>query len=197
MTQHRLLTPADYRRMPWKNGGGRTTEIAASPPGAALDAFDWRVSVADVAKPGPFSRFPGVDRIIVMIAGNGMRLDGDGHAAVLRASGEPYAFGGEDAIECTLLDGPVRDFNLMVRRDRARGDVAIVRGESLRVPPASFRLCYAVAGAHECLLAGHPPIDVATDHALLLQDVTATPPALSVNPVTPDAVALVVTVEVR
>lgn len=44
---------------PWKNGGGVTREIAAQPPGASLDGFAWRVSVADVAQPGPFSRFPG------------------------------------------------------------------------------------------------------------------------------------------
>jgi hypothetical protein len=49
MTGQRVLSPADYRRMPWKNGAGRTTEIAVHPAGAALDAFDWRVSVADVA----------------------------------------------------------------------------------------------------------------------------------------------------
>ncbi len=180
--------------MPWRNGGGRTTEIATWPAGAALDAFDWRVSVADVVKPGPFSRFPGIDRVIVMVAGDGMRLDGDGHAALLRASGEPYAFAGEDAIDCTLLGGPVRDFNLMVRRDRARGAIVVARGESLRVPPARFRLCYAVAGAHECLLAGHPPIDVATDYALLVEEGAA---VLAVNPLTPDAVALVASVEMR
>ena len=44
------------------------------PAGAPLAAFDWRVSVADVAADGPFSRFPGVDRVLVLIAGAGMRL---------------------------------------------------------------------------------------------------------------------------
>ncbi|MDP1908248.1 MAG: HutD family protein, partial [Hyphomicrobium sp.] len=42
----RILRAKDYRRMPWKNGGGETTEIAISPEGAALDSFDWRVSMA-------------------------------------------------------------------------------------------------------------------------------------------------------
>ena len=54
----RLLTPNDYRSMPWKNGAGRTTEIAVHPAGAALDAFAWRVSIADIERDGPFSRFP-------------------------------------------------------------------------------------------------------------------------------------------
>ena len=38
----RILRGADYKRMPWKNGGGETVEIAVSPEGAALSDFDWR-----------------------------------------------------------------------------------------------------------------------------------------------------------
>ncbi len=38
--------------MPWKNGGGVTTEICVSPPSGA---FDWRVSIATVNADGPFS----------------------------------------------------------------------------------------------------------------------------------------------
>ena len=51
--------------MPWKNGGGETAEIAVSPPGAALDDFDWRLSMARVETDGPFSAFPGIDRTLV------------------------------------------------------------------------------------------------------------------------------------
>lgn len=181
--------------MPWRNGAGRTTEIAAYPAGAALDAFDWRISVADVVKDGPFSRFAGIDRIIVVIAGAGMRLDGDGHAVLLSALYEPYAFSGDDAVACTLLDGPVRDFNLMLRRNRAQGSVTALRGEGARVPPARFRLCYAVTGAYECLLAGHAPLTVAADHALLVEDDGAGAAPLAVNPLTADAVALVTAID--
>jgi uncharacterized protein len=56
----RLLQPGDYRRMPWKNGQGTTTEIAVSPKDAGLEgkSFDWRVSIATVEKDCEFSRFP-------------------------------------------------------------------------------------------------------------------------------------------
>jgi environmental stress-induced protein Ves len=195
MTQHRVLSPADYRRMPWKNGGGRTTEIVSHPPRASLDAFDWRVSVADIGRDGPFSVFAGIDRTIVMIAGGGMRLDGDGHAAVLSAAYEPYTFSGDDAIHCALLDGPVRDFNLMLRRGRATGSLAIVRGAGTRIGPARFRLCYAAAGACECLFAGHPPQVVAADHALLVEDLPASAALLAVNPLTGDAVVVAVSID--
>ena len=69
----RLFAPDEYRRMPWKNGGGSTDEIATYPRGAGLDAFDWRVSIAHVASDGPFSRFPGVERTITLLEGAGMR----------------------------------------------------------------------------------------------------------------------------
>jgi uncharacterized protein len=196
MARHHVLTPADYRRMPWKNGGGRTTEIVSHPAGAALDAFDWRVSIADVAKDGPFSIFAGIDRTIVLLGGSGMRLSGDGHAVVLRTPFEPYAFSGDEAVACALIDGPVRDFNLMLRRGRASGCVSVVRGAGARIHPARFTLCYSVAGAHECLFAGHPPLAIATDHAVLIEDERATPPPLSVNPLRSDAVALVACVDI-
>ena len=86
MTHHRVLSPADSRRMPWKNGGGLTHEIAVHPSGAGMAAFEWRVSVAEVAQDGPFSRFPGVDRTLVLLAGNGVRLEGTGDPLDLRSA---------------------------------------------------------------------------------------------------------------
>jgi environmental stress-induced protein Ves len=58
-----IIRAADLKAVPWKNGGGATREIAASPPGAAFDAFDWRVSVAEVSVAGAFSMFEGIDRV--------------------------------------------------------------------------------------------------------------------------------------
>ena len=60
--------------VPWKNGGGSTRELACWPPGAGMDSFAWRVSVATIARPGPFSAFPGVDRQIMLLEGDGVRL---------------------------------------------------------------------------------------------------------------------------
>lgn len=193
---HRILTPADHCRMPWKNGGGSTTEIATHPPGATLASFDWRVSIADVAADGPFSRFPGVDRVLLLLAGAGIRLTGDGHDIELRGAFEPYAFRGDDAIEGRLVAGPVRNFNVMLRRERARGEVAVVRGAGARVPAARHLLCYAVAGRHECLRPGRPPLMLATDEALLIEaDAAEAAAPLVVNPLGGDAVALVVAID--
>ncbi|TIN81446.1 MAG: HutD family protein, partial [Mesorhizobium sp.] len=71
----RILRAAEYRSMPWKNGGGVTTEIAVSPSGAGLDDFDWRVSMARVELSGPFSQFAGIDRTLAVLEGEGIVLE--------------------------------------------------------------------------------------------------------------------------
>jgi len=111
--------------MPWKNGLGATTEIAIHPPGAALNDFVWRVSIADVRASGPFSTFPGHDRILVQIEGAPMTLSHDGGDEHRLRLLEPYRFGGELVARCTV-DGPAaRDFGVIVRRERASADVSV------------------------------------------------------------------------
>ena len=195
----RVLTPDDYRSMPWKNGAGRTTEIAAHPAGAALDTFDWRVSIADVARDGPFSAFPGIDRTIVLLEGAGMHLDGAGRATALTTPFVPHDFRGDEAVDCTLVAGPCRDFNAMFRRGRARGSVAVVRGSGARFEPRQFRLAYAAQGSHECAIAGQGVHRLDEGHALMAAELIlagANPPIV-VQPLSDDAVALVVCVADR
>ena len=102
---------------PWRNGGGVTRELLAWP-----SASDWtlRMSVAEVASDGPFSRFPGVQRWFAVLSGSGVRLTVAGEARELTAASPPFQFdGGADTV-CQLLAGPTRDFNLMLRRGTAR-----------------------------------------------------------------------------
>lgn len=111
---------------PWKNGGGVTREIACWPPGAGLDDFDWRISVATIAAAGPFSAFPGVDRQIVLLDGDGVRLRGGGIDHRLDRRLEPFAFAGDLPLDCDLLGGPSTDFNLMLRRGRGSASLEVV-----------------------------------------------------------------------
>ncbi|HEY2817346.1 MAG TPA: HutD family protein [Casimicrobiaceae bacterium] len=192
---HRVLAPADYRSTSWKNGGGRTTEIASFPSGSGFDRFIWRVSVADVERDGPFSAFPAVDRTLVLLHGAGLILAGVGEPLEVRAHYEPVKFAGDISLECTLYDGPVRDFNLMVRRTQARGEVAIVRGSAEAIAPARFQLCYAAVGVCECLIAGHVPLTLHDGHTLLIDASNAAPSVLRVNPLSSDAVALAAAID--
>lgn len=121
----RILRNSDYQRMPWKNGGGTTTEIFKATD--AEGRMHWRLSIADVASDGPFSEFPGIDRWIMMVEGKGMELaiSGLGTRRIEKAF-EPLAFSGDAKTDCKLIDGPIRDFNLMVDRRLARGDLQVL-----------------------------------------------------------------------
>ena len=115
----RILRAADYRVMPWKNGGGTTTEIAVSPEGASLDGFDWRVSMARVEGSGPFSSFAGIDRTLSVLEGEGIVLDVAGRPAVrLTPVSAPFAFPADLPTSAALIGGPITDLNVMTRRGR-------------------------------------------------------------------------------
>ena len=179
--------------MAWKNGSGRTTEIVASPPGADLGTFAWRVSIAEVERDGPFSAFPGVERTLVLLAGNGMRLSGPDGAHDVRAPMDVATFAGESAVDCTLVDGPTRDFNLMVRRDRARGMLEVVREAARTFIRARALLCFAAEGSVECAIEGGLPIVLAQDHALLVEGAAAR--RVAVRALAPGGCALVCRIE--
>jgi uncharacterized protein len=113
----RIIRAADCRVMPWKNGGGTTTEIAVHPEGAGLSDFLWRVSMARVGSDGPFSAFPGVDRTLTILSGEGILLAVDGRDAVtLTPASPPFAFPGDAPASATIIGGPVTDLNVMTRR---------------------------------------------------------------------------------
>lgn len=123
----RRLGPADYRDMPWKNGGGVTRELLKLPHPSDPARFLARLSVATVGASGPFSVFPGVDRTLMILDGAGVALTlGGEREVVLDRRWQPFAFPGEAEIQCRLLGGPVRDFNLMVDRALAQGTLAVV-----------------------------------------------------------------------
>ncbi|MDP3748547.1 MAG: HutD family protein [Phenylobacterium sp.] len=120
----RVLRAGDQIAVPWKNGGGITRELAVQPAGAPMDAFDWRISIAEVAEGGPFSSFPGIDRVLTVIEGAGLSLSIDGRTAVtMDATSPPLAFPGEARCEASLKFGPIRDLNIMVRRGVSRAHV--------------------------------------------------------------------------
>ncbi|WP_336961700.1 HutD family protein [Sphingobium aquiterrae] len=110
---------ADCPPVPWKNGGGTTREIAVYPPGAGMDDFLWRISMARVDRPGPFSAFPGVDRVLAVLDGT-LRLTAPNapniEAHVMTGQSPPHAFDGDAAIWGEPLGGPVLDLNVMARR---------------------------------------------------------------------------------
>ena len=156
-----LIPFAGLSAMPWKNGGGSTTEIAIAPPEADFDEFDWRISLATITEDGEFSVFPEVDRTLALVEGHGATLDIDGESQVLLCQDEPVAaFDGESRVRAKLNRGPTTDFNVMTRRERChhvfgvrrlvggsrfvpRGDVSVLflaEGDSLAVSSDAERI---------------------------------------------------------
>lgn len=111
-----VTSASDYRRSRWQNGLGWTREIARD--GGEQD-WGWRLSIAEIDDDAAFSGFAGVDRELVLLSGNGLRLRfDDGELAELAPPHDRHRFGGERDVSGELADGPVRVFNLMWRRDR-------------------------------------------------------------------------------
>lgn len=148
------LTSRDYKRMSWKNGGGITTELVLEPKpdGAAL----WRLSIAEVTKSGPFSDFSGYARTIMLIDGPGFVLNFEGHPSKrLDRRYEPFAFDGGWKTDCALIDGPVRDFNLMAAQEvgRALLTVATLERGGIEIAPVRTAIFHALEG--DVSVSGH------------------------------------------
>lgn len=112
----------EYQRERWKNGAGWTREILRWPQ--AAPEWDWRLSIAEVGQDGPFSAYPGIDRELVLLSGEGMRLCfDDGEVAELQPPHGRVRFPGERALRAELISGPTQDFNVMWRRDRIEAQV--------------------------------------------------------------------------
>lgn len=122
---------ANLPASPWKNGGGSTREVACRPDGADMNAFNWLVSIATIAQSGSFSILSGVDRVIMLLVGNGVHLrSSSGIDHTLDQTYTPFAFPGDIALDCTLLGNTSTDFNVMSRRGALHADVQVLRGHT-------------------------------------------------------------------
>jgi environmental stress-induced protein Ves len=141
----RVIDKAIFKEMPWANGMGVTTELFAY-KNQQSDRILWRISMASVSSDGPFSHFAGYDRILVLMAGSGLRLSHqDGTEHVLSSAYQLAAFPGDVATHATLLNGPVQDFNVIADRSAFKPTVTILSGGNHRVPiEADVLAVYAV-----------------------------------------------------
>lgn len=166
--------------IPWKNGGGRTREICKSNEGEPY----WRLSIADVEEPGPFSPFVGLSRVLTVIEGEGMILQSKTEA--LSADlGKPVAFSGDEEIFGKLPNGAIQDFNLIY--DASGWDAEVTFGPAAKLL-SSMRVMQDIAalycvdgsielsgdiklGAHSgVVVRGHElnPVSKSNDNSLLV-----------------------------
>ena len=145
--------------MPWKNGGGRTTELARDTTDAD---YGWRLSIADIGTDGPFSAFPDMRRIITVLEGSGMRLTTDRIPSGDLRAFDPHAFDGGGRTSCNLIDGPVRDFNLIYRADRYAARLEWTQSRRHAITDASTALVFAAGQGISVAFDGEPPLAMST-----------------------------------
>jgi hypothetical protein len=112
-----LIRYAGAADVSWRNGGGRTRELAAGP--------GWRLSVATIAGAGEFSHFPGRDRTLVV--GRGRLALSIGPRWQVLAEGDVADFPGEEPVRADPVGGPVVAVNVMVDRTWGAARVDVVR----------------------------------------------------------------------
>ncbi len=171
-----VIPSNEYRRERWRNGLGWTREILRRSLGGVnlesdAEHWDWRLSIAEIERDAAFSTFEGVDRELVLLSGNGVRLrfvDGEVHE--LLPPHERLRFAGERALTGELVDGPTHDFNLMWRRDRVQASLwhrPLVGPMVIFAEPGTAWAVYLMAGqATFCDESGLPPL-AAGDTAVL------------------------------
>ena len=154
----RHLTKADYRTMPWANGLGQTVEMIRVEGDQGLL---WRLSMASVVEDGDFSIFPGIERNLTVLDGEGFRLLGDGidlDAQPLM----PVAFPGDVAIRASGVTGPCHDFNVMTARSLGRPQVKLVLPGRIMTSGTLCLFCLTDGGsvAEYDLLITDEPVDL-------------------------------------
>jgi environmental stress-induced protein Ves len=144
INRSKLFKPADFRKIPWKNGLGVTTELVVEV--IDDDVFAWRLSMARVAEDGPFSDFTGYQRTLVLLDGEGITLAHAGQdKQALNNPLDLAQFDGKGPTTATLHHGPIEDFNIMTRSGictaRVTTGAQINRLEATTM--ANFLLIYA------------------------------------------------------
>jgi environmental stress-induced protein Ves len=114
------LPHAERAASAWKNGLGVTYEVARRDDASGML---WRVSIAVCESACPFSRFDGVDRQLLVISGDPMRLIIDGREVIIGTGDPVLSFPGEASVDCAPLGKPTYDLNVMTRRGSASATV--------------------------------------------------------------------------
>lgn len=181
-SQPTVLTFARLTATPWRNGGGITRDVAV-----AADRT-WRLSIASLQQSGPFSLFPGLDRVFLAASAGGVTLHVEGVPHEV-GFGEQLAFPGEATVVADLPSGGGHAINLMTRRGSVVGKLRVssVAGV-LDVPPSGVQAVVVLTGdvladrsrlaPLDCVLDWSPAVELRGDGTVVFVVITASPPPL-------------------
>lgn len=185
-----IIRFAELKAEPWRNGGGVTREIARH--GSEDSGWDWRVSIADVAKAGDFSAFPGMERVLTVVEGELLLLTVNGAEQPLEKY-RPFRFDGGAATGAKLPTGDIRDLNVITRTGACRGHTSIIELSKKRAHPLfEGQLGVLLQGQAVASEAGAEPVELGRYDAVTGSD-TDSPEILgrgflavvSIDPVNP------------
>jgi environmental stress-induced protein Ves len=174
-----IIRFAELRSEPWRNGGGVSRELASHPKAASAqdNAWDWRVSIADVTKAGDFSAFPGMERVLTVVDGELLLLTVDGAEHPLEKY-RPFRFSGDAAAHGALPTGDIRDLNVITRAGSFKGFTSIIELSKKRAHPV-------FAGQLAVLLQGQATVSPGAEEAADGSDTEAA--AAPAAPAAPEA----------
>jgi environmental stress-induced protein Ves len=139
-----IIRYAELKALPWRNGGGVTREVARHPrtpsvqtarqSSAPDNAWDWRISIAEVSKAGAFSAFAGMERVLTVIDGELLLLSVDGAEHPLEKY-RPFRFSGDADSAGALPTGDIRDLNVITRNGSFKGYTSIIELSKKRAHP--------------------------------------------------------------
>jgi environmental stress-induced protein Ves len=166
-----LLTPADFRRVPWKNGGGISTTIASAHRDEVADNWTsviWQFGRTGITASGPFSNLSGYERLQVVVEGCGLVLESPNRADIidLRQPLTVVRYDGGLPLVSRLENGPVEVVNLIACRSDCRADLAVLTERDGAKLPAAIHVAYAPSSASQLKLNACD-FDIPHGHALL------------------------------
>jgi hypothetical protein len=148
----RVLDPIHLASLPslrWKNGAGRTKEIASFPANASLDDFIWRLSVAEIEQPSAYSLFPQIDRTQVIISGASLRLHNPTGLKKRLIAYQPFSFAGEQQWFAEP-EGACQMLNVMTSRLHAQSELALISGDVQCMGDGSHLVLAVLQGEYRC-----------------------------------------------
>lgn len=168
MTEIEVLDPAGYSRVPWKNGGGISVEIAREGGvGWADHGLAWTYGRTSIVAAGPFSDLSGFERLQVVIKGTGLVLVSPSGEIDLRTPFRPQRYDGGLPIVTRLENGAVEVANLIADRRRFRIDMHVIApGAALSCRPG-WHIVHAADAAATVEFSGET-YSVLEDHAVRL-----------------------------
>lgn len=145
----KILRAQNYREGRWPNGLGLSWDIAAAPPDAGAQEFEWRIALAQIDSSVAFSHYPNVDRIFTLIDGHGLELVFNDHKILkIDKRFEPHEFPGDIKTACVLNNGRCRALNLFTRRGAWEASVRVLTtNDDLSVISAQTTLAFALRGS--------------------------------------------------